>query len=148
MDSILEDQRRLHEERERLENAVVKEKMLKKNAVREKINSEHRMKYLIGRSVECSKQLLSMYGDQDSVRHDEIESMSGSDQFKEFYRRLKRINEYYSDRGDDFEDDPTLVEFNRLDKERRNPPEELQSESSIAASPPRLPLPLCTSRFG
>jgi splicing factor 3A subunit 3 len=62
-----------------------------------------------------------------SVRHDEIESMSGSDQFKEFYRRLKRINEYYSDRGDDFEDDPTLVEFNRLDKERRNPPEELQN---------------------
>jgi hypothetical protein len=34
MDSILEDQRRLHEERERLENAVVKEKMLKKNAVK------------------------------------------------------------------------------------------------------------------
>ena len=33
MDSILEDQRKLHEERERLEDALVKEKMLKKTTV-------------------------------------------------------------------------------------------------------------------
>ena len=33
MESVLEEQRRIHEERERLEEAVVKEKMLKKNSV-------------------------------------------------------------------------------------------------------------------
>ena len=30
-------------------------------------------------------------------RQDEIEAMSGTDQFREFYRRLKRINKYYSE---------------------------------------------------
>ena len=80
MDSILEDQRKLHEERERLEDALVKEKMLKKTTVssslhilikahliqvREKINSEHRMRYLIDRTVESSRQLLTVYSDQD-----------------------------------------------------------------------------------
>lgn len=34
MDSILEEQRRLHEERERLEDSLAREKMLKKNIVR------------------------------------------------------------------------------------------------------------------
>ena len=33
MESILEEQRKLHEERERLEEAMVKEKILKKNSV-------------------------------------------------------------------------------------------------------------------
>ena len=64
MDSILEDQRKLHEERERLEDALVKEKMLKMTTVSSslhilikahlitryvrKSDSEHRMRYLIG----------------------------------------------------------------------------------------------------
>lgn len=29
--------------------------------------------------------------------------------------------------GEEFEDDPMLVDFNRMDRERQNPPEELQS---------------------
>ena len=33
MDSVLEEQRKLHEERERIEDALVKEKMLKKSTV-------------------------------------------------------------------------------------------------------------------
>ncbi|XP_003383664.1 PREDICTED: splicing factor 3A subunit 3-like [Amphimedon queenslandica] len=127
MESILEDQRKLHEERERLEDALVKEKMLKKTTVREKINSEHRMRYLIDRTVETSSQLMSMYTDQDGSRQEEIDAMSGVDQFREFYRRLKRVNEYYSEQGDDFQDDPIMVEFNKMDKDRQNPPEEMQN---------------------
>ena len=30
-------------------------------------------------------------------RQDEIDSMSGPDEFREFYRRLKRLNEHYSE---------------------------------------------------
>lgn len=33
MDTVLEQQRRLHEERERIEDGIMKEKMLKKNTV-------------------------------------------------------------------------------------------------------------------
>lgn len=31
-------------------------------------------------------------------------------------------------RGDDYQDDPMMVEFNKMDKDRQNPPEELQSK--------------------
>ena len=30
--------------------------------------------------------------------------------------------------GEEYEDDPMMVEFSRLDKQRQNPPEELQSK--------------------
>ena len=40
MESILEQQRKLHEERERVEDAVVKEKALKKASVRHQLFSQ------------------------------------------------------------------------------------------------------------
>ena len=72
------------------------------------------MRYLIERSQECSQQLLSHYADQDGydqhkmseynvlpplirLRQEEIDAMSGPDEFREFYRRLKRLNEHYSE---------------------------------------------------
>lgn len=47
MESILEQQRRYHEERERLMDAMVKEMLHKKVAHREIINSDHRLKLLL-----------------------------------------------------------------------------------------------------
>jgi hypothetical protein len=47
MESILEQQRRYHEERERLMDAMVKEMLHKKMGNREIINSDHRLKMLL-----------------------------------------------------------------------------------------------------
>ena len=44
LETLLEQQRRLHEEYERLADAMVKEKLRKKPSHRETINSEHRLK--------------------------------------------------------------------------------------------------------
>ena len=95
MEGVLEQQRKLHEERERLEDAIVKEKALKKSfvssksdsmcclssilnsaqlsifpctcdiQVRDRINSEHRMRSLVERSVTCVDKLLTLYDDKD-----------------------------------------------------------------------------------
>ena len=110
MDTVLEQQRRLHEERERVEDALMKEMILKKNSVRtsstscplsllpsclflsltyfsfsfspsppssslppflppsqvrDQINSEHRMKGLVDRSLDCAEKLVTLYEDRD-----------------------------------------------------------------------------------
>ena len=51
IDSVLEELRSKHEEKERLEEAMVKEMMNKKTTHRDQINSDHRLKYLLGVSV-------------------------------------------------------------------------------------------------
>lgn len=47
METLLEQQRRYHEERERIIDSQVKETIYKKNTQREIINSEHRQKILL-----------------------------------------------------------------------------------------------------
>ena len=47
METLLEQQRRYHEESERIIDAMVKETIYKKNTQRESINSEHRQKILL-----------------------------------------------------------------------------------------------------
>ena len=54
--------------------------------------------------------------------------MSGPEEFGEFYRRLKHVKEHHRRYPNDVEE-PMQMEFLKLDEERVNPPEELQSES-------------------
>lgn len=53
MESIIENQRKLHEERERTEDCIISELIYKKNSHRENVNSEHRVKLLLDVSIEC-----------------------------------------------------------------------------------------------
>ena len=65
MESLLEQQRRYHEERERLLDALVQERMVEKKTNKDSINSEHRQKAMLDRSVSLSTllycQALSIY---------------------------------------------------------------------------------------
>jgi hypothetical protein len=47
METILEQQRRSHEERERLVKTMVDENMMKKGSVRDQIYSDHRTKIML-----------------------------------------------------------------------------------------------------
>ena len=47
METLLEQQRRYHEEKERIIDSMVKETIFKKTTQREIINSEHRQKILL-----------------------------------------------------------------------------------------------------
>jgi splicing factor 3A subunit 3 len=128
MDTVIEAQRKLLEERERVEEALVKEKMLKKPNVKDQINSEHRQVRLVERSVDCAKRLVELYHDNDGLRQEEIGIMGGPDEFAEFYRRLKHLKDHHRKYGGEGQTEvPMIMEFMRLDTERKNPPHELQN---------------------
>jgi len=84
MNSVLEQQRRLHEEIERIENAIVDELLVKPKAHKEKIIQEHRVNNYLELIQERSKLLKNYYDDKDGSRKKEINSISGAQEFSEF----------------------------------------------------------------
>ncbi|XP_026330510.1 splicing factor 3A subunit 3-like [Hyposmocoma kahamanoa] len=95
METILEQQRSYHEERERVMDAMVKEILHKKTGHRETINGEHRLKNLHDRYIEATIRLKELYEDKDGLRKEEIAALSGPNEFQEFYARLKQIKEFH-----------------------------------------------------
>jgi len=123
METLLEQQRRYHEERERLMDAMVQERLHKKNAHRETINSEHRQRAMLDRYVECTSALKEIYEDKDGQRKDEVAALSGPNEFAEFYSRLKQIKDFHRRHPGEVSV-PMSVEFDELKKLRENPNDE------------------------
>lgn len=95
METLLEQQRRYHEERERLVKLMVDEHATKKPGEKERIHSEHRLKYLMELHHNSTAQLRDLYEDKDNERKAEIAALSGPNEFNEFYARLKQIKQFY-----------------------------------------------------
>ena len=60
------------------------------------------------------------------MRRDEIASLSGPDEFGEFYRRLKSLKDFHRRNPHEIEA-PMAMEFIRLDRHRLHPPEHMQT---------------------
>ena len=117
MESLLEQQRRYHEERERLLDALVQERLVEKKTNKDSINSEHRQKAMLDRYDDCTSALREIYEDKDGMRKDEITALSGPNEFSEFYNRLKQLKEFHRRHpGEVFV--PMSVEFDELKKIR------------------------------
>ncbi|XP_064473083.1 splicing factor 3A subunit 3-like [Ornithodoros turicata] len=126
METILEQQRRYHEERERLIDAQVKEMLHKKSTNRDQINSDHRLRALLDRHMECTTSLKELYEDRDGLRKEEIASLSGPNEFAEFYSRLRAIKEFHRRHPNEIFV-PMSMEFEELNKARENPTEEMMN---------------------
>ncbi|KAB0802975.1 hypothetical protein PPYR_05161 [Photinus pyralis] len=126
METILEQQRRYHEERERLVDAMVKEMLHKKISHREVINSDYRLKYLIDRYLTGTERLVELYEDRDGHRKAEVAALTGPNEFQEFYMRLKQIKDFYRKHPNEISI-PMSVEFDELAKARENPTDELSN---------------------
>ncbi|XP_065214834.1 splicing factor 3A subunit 3 [Planococcus citri] len=126
MESILEQQRRYHEERERLLDSMVKEMLLKKTSFRDQVNSEHRLKMLLDQYMESTDHLKDLYEDKDGFRKLETAEISGPNDFTEFYNRLKNIKEFHRKHPNQISV-PMSVEFDELNKLRENPTEEMSN---------------------
>uniref|UniRef100_A0A4W3JYJ7 Splicing factor 3a, subunit 3 n=1 Tax=Callorhinchus milii TaxID=7868 RepID=A0A4W3JYJ7_CALMI len=107
METILEQQRRYHEEEERLLDVMVREMMVKKST----------------RYMEVAGNLRDLYEDKDSMRKDELNAISGPNEFGEFYNRLKLIKEFHRKHPNEISV-PMSVEFEELMKSRDSPSEE------------------------
>ncbi|XP_006808654.1 splicing factor 3A subunit 3-like [Neolamprologus brichardi] len=126
METILEQQRRYHEEKERLMDAKTKEMLHKKSTLREQINSDHRTRAMLDRYMEVSANLRDLYEDKDGMRRDELAAISGPNEFAEFYNRLKQIKEFHRKHPNEISI-PMSAEFEELMKARDNPSEEAQN---------------------
>ncbi|XP_022919340.1 splicing factor 3A subunit 3 [Onthophagus taurus] len=124
METILEQQRRYHEERERLVDTMVKEMLHKKTSYREAINSDHRLKYLLDKYLTSTERLVELYEDKDGQRKAEVAALTGPNEFQEFYNRLKQIKDFYRKHPNEISV-PMSVEFDELAKARENPTEEM-----------------------
>ncbi|KAI1294781.1 Splicing factor 3A subunit 3 [Halotydeus destructor] len=122
MESILEKQRNLHEERERIQDTMVKEMIAKKVTHREQINSDHRIKILLDRYVSCTETLADVYSDQDGARAAELDSIKGPNEFSQFYSRLKDIKDNYKNNANEIAV-PMASEFDDFLKMRDQPSE-------------------------
>lgn len=93
----MDDKRSLHEERDRIEMAIVNEIISKKTSHREKLDSEHRQKALLDRYMKCSKHLVELYELPQMVHIIEDPPTA----FNDFYLALKEIKEFYNRHSND-----------------------------------------------
>lgn len=122
METLLEQQRRYHEERERLIKLMVDEYGSRKSGEKDRIYSEHRLKYLLDLHHNSTTKLKDLYEDKDNERKIEIQALSGPNEFNEFYQRLKQIKEFYKKHPSEVSV-PLSVEFEDLVKAYNNPEE-------------------------
>ncbi|XP_022100701.1 splicing factor 3A subunit 3-like isoform X1 [Acanthaster planci] len=126
METILEQQRRLHEERERIVEAMVKETLHKKSSSREQINSDQRTRKLLDKHMDDTAMLRDIYEDKDGLRKEEVQALSGPNEFQEFYARLKTIKDFHRKHPNEIAI-PMSYDYDRMDEERANPVEENQT---------------------
>jgi len=126
MESLLEQQRRSHEERERLMDALVQERLLNKTGHKETINSEHRQRAMLERYDLTTNNLREIYEDKDGERKKEVQALSGPNEFAEFYSRLKGIKEFHRRHPGEISV-PMSVEFDELKAVRENPADDMAS---------------------
>jgi len=105
-------------------DAMVKEFLHKKVSHRDNINSEQRTKMLLDRYMDCTNSLKDLYEDKDGQRKEEIQSLSGPNEFVEFYNRLKAIKEFYRKHPKEFSM-PMSLEFEEYTKMRESNHEEV-----------------------
>ncbi|OQD74350.1 hypothetical protein PENDEC_c011G06880 [Penicillium decumbens] len=92
---LLEDQRFIHEDLERLEQAIADRVAEKPRNIREGLARDHELSKLLNRTEEQSKRLLEIYEDADGLRKKEVQLISTGDQFEEFYKQLDDIKAFH-----------------------------------------------------
>jgi len=93
---ILEEQRFLHEDLERLEQGISDRVAEDPRHVRERLNRDHQISGFLDRIQEQSKRLLDIYKDADGARGKEIQSISTGEPLEEFYKQLKEIKTFHA----------------------------------------------------
>ncbi|KAL4805078.1 hypothetical protein BDV18DRAFT_24859 [Aspergillus unguis] len=92
---VLEDQRFIHEDLERLEQAIADRVVEEPRNIRERLSRDHEVAHFLDRINDQSKRLLDLYKNSEGEREKEIQAISTGDQFEEFYKRLDEIKDFH-----------------------------------------------------
>ncbi|VDD86584.1 unnamed protein product [Enterobius vermicularis] len=115
METVLETQRRLHEERDRLIDSMTKEFLHERKSHKERINADHRVRTLVQRFQNTTTKLRELYEDKDNVRSEELRAIAGPNEFAEFYSRLKSLKDAHR-RNPDEVAVPLCLEFQKMNE--------------------------------
>ncbi|MCJ1279873.1 hypothetical protein MMC21_007697 [Puttea exsequens] len=92
---LLEEQRFLHEDLERLEQGISDRVAEDPRHVRDRLNRNHQVAGFLDRIQTQSARLLSIYHDTEGLRTKEIQSISTGDPFDEFYKQMGEIKDFH-----------------------------------------------------
>lgn len=92
---LLEEQRFLHEDLERLEQGISDRVAEEPRHIRDRLNRDHQISGFLNRIQEQSRRLLDIYRDTEGLRLREIQSISTGDPFDEFYKQLGAIKDFH-----------------------------------------------------
>ncbi|KAK5087655.1 Pre-mRNA-splicing factor sap61 [Exophiala xenobiotica] len=91
----LEDQRFIHEDLERLEQAITERAGEDPRNIKDRLNRDHQIDGFLTRIQEQSKRLLDIYRDRDGGLAKERQSLSAGDPFEDFYKQYEQIKDFH-----------------------------------------------------
>ncbi|KAL0943301.1 splicing factor 3a [Colletotrichum truncatum] len=96
MVGVLEEQRYIHEDLERLEQGIADRISEEPKHIRDRLNRDHEISQLLDQIQAQSVKLLDIYKDADGQRSREIQSIGTGDPFEEFYGQLKDVRDHHA----------------------------------------------------
>ena len=92
---IIEDQRLLHEDLERLEQAISDRILEEPKNIRERLNRDHEVAGFLTRIQDQSRRLVDLYNDAEGLRAQELQTLATGDPFAEFQKQLGDIKDFH-----------------------------------------------------
>lgn len=93
---ILEEQRFIHEDLERLEQGIADRLREEPKHIRDRLNRDHEISQLLDQIQKQSAELLSIYEDASGLRSKEVLQIGSGDTFDSFYQQLNEIKEHHA----------------------------------------------------
>ncbi|KAI1435955.1 hypothetical protein GGR50DRAFT_702324 [Xylaria sp. CBS 124048] len=93
---LLEEQRFLHEDLERLEQGIADRIGDEPKQIRDRLARDHQIAQFLDRIASQSAKLLELYKDADGSRSREIQQIGTGDPMDEFYKQMTEIKSFHS----------------------------------------------------
>ncbi|KAJ6782722.1 hypothetical protein PWT90_04992 [Aphanocladium album] len=93
---VLEEQRYIQEDLERLEQAIADRVRDEPKHIRDRLKRDHEVAQLLDQIQSQSKALLAIYKDENGSRATEIQQIGGGDPFEAFYKQVEDIRAHHA----------------------------------------------------
>ncbi|KAJ4148498.1 hypothetical protein LMH87_002964 [Akanthomyces muscarius] len=93
---ILEEQRYIQEDLERLEQAIADRVRDEPKHIRDRLNRDHEVAQLLDQIQSQSKALLGIYKDENGSRAKEIQQIGSGDPYEQFYKQVEDIRSHHA----------------------------------------------------
>ncbi|RDA95890.1 hypothetical protein CP533_5222 [Ophiocordyceps camponoti-saundersi (nom. inval.)] len=94
--TVLEDERYIHEDLERIEQGIADRVRDDPNHIRNRLNRDHEVAQLLEQMQQQLKSLISIHDDQTRSAARELEKLDTADPFGQFYGHVEELREHHS----------------------------------------------------